>query len=623
MNLKLEHPQASNTLDSVEHHVQVIVSKLFAFLDAQGQGDYLGERVTQLEHSLQCAHLAATSKEYRDDPEVILAALLHDVGRFIPAAEKMGKMIAPDGQYIGRMSHEVLGESYLCEIGFSERICQLVGSHVMAKRYLVATDQTYHDGLSETSKRTLRFQGGGFTEKEIIEAEQDPWLKAKLAVRRWDDLAKDPDCKVPPLKEYEGIAHHCLMESRSRFTLHSKEYHIPTQPTVVICIDGFDPEYLDSGLKKGLLPTFQRLIDAGFHATAKSCMPSFTNPNNVSIITGVPPSIHGIAGNFFLDRESGETKMITDDSLLRGSTLLEQIFQRGVRVAAITAKDKLRKILGHGLKGAICFSAERAADCSLPENGIENVEKWLGQPVPSQYSGELSLFVLDAGIKLLEERRSDFLYLTLSDYIQHKHAPGDKEADSFMQAIDQRLRKLADLAPIVGVTGDHGMSSKTNESGMPNVLFLEDALNANFGREATRVICPITDPFVRHHGALGSFVRVYLKNIEMLQSVLSFCKSLPEIEEALSGENAAHKYDMPIDREADIVVISKSHAVMGSKESDHDLSKVKDHPLRSHGGLSEQNVPVLASKSVKEKGEASRKIWRNYDIFDLVLNCVS
>lgn len=158
MNLKMAISQTPDVLTSVEEHTWSTIKTLFDFLHAQGQGDYLGERVTQLEHSLQCAQLALDSKEYNQDPEVILAALLHDVGRFIPAAEKMEKMFAPDGQYVGRMSHEILGESYLRQIGFSERICQLVGAHVMAKRYLVSTDKTYHDGLSETSKRTLRFQ---------------------------------------------------------------------------------------------------------------------------------------------------------------------------------------------------------------------------------------------------------------------------------------------------------------------------------------------------------------------------------------------------------------------------------------------------------------------------------
>ncbi|KAJ6095556.1 hypothetical protein N7486_006302 [Penicillium sp. IBT 16267x] len=623
MTIRMPISQAPDTLQSVQEHTRATIKTLFAFLHAQGQGDYLGERVTQLEHSLQCASLATQSTEYANDLEVVVAALLHDVGRFIPAAEKMHKMITPDGQYVGRMSHEVLGESYLRQLGFSERVCQLVGAHVMAKRYLVATDKTYHDGLSETSKRTLRFQGGAFTESEVLEAQKDPWLQAKPqsdAGMTWPKTRIVWYLPSKPTRKLHTSAYSVTLESRSKFTLHSKEYHIPTQPTVVVCIDGFDPEYLESGFERGLLPTFKSIVENGFHATAKSCMPSFTNPNNVSIITGAPPSFHGIAGNFFLDRETGEAHMVTDDSLLRGSTLLEQMYQRGVRIAAITAKDKLRKILGHGLKGAICFSAEYAADCTLEENGIEDVEKWLGQPGPSQYSGELSLFVLDAGIKLLQEKRSDFLYLTLSDYIQHKHAPGSKEADEFMGAIDARLQKLTALAPVVGVTGDHGMSQKSNEAGEPNVIFLEEALNANFGPDASRVICPITDPFVRQHGALGSFVRVYLKDISKLQSMLSFCQSLPEIEEALSREDAAEKYEMPLDREADIVVISKSHVVLGSKEADHDLSQLKDYPLRSHGGLSEQHIPVLVSKPVNTK-LASGKSWRNYDIFDLVLNC--
>ncbi|OJJ41769.1 hypothetical protein ASPWEDRAFT_23831 [Aspergillus wentii DTO 134E9] len=608
------------SLPSVESHTRAAIKSLFAFLHAQGQGDYLGEQITQLEHSLQCANLARQSPKYGNDKEVVLAALLHDAGRFIPAAEKMGSMVTPDGRYIGRQSHEVLGESYLRDLGFSEKICQLVGAHVMAKRDLVSTDQSYYDGLSETSKRTFVYQGGVFAPEQIQEAQKDPLLEAKLAVRRWDDSAKAADTVVPPLKDYEDMAYQCLLESRSKFTLHSREYHLPKGPTVVVCIDGFDPEYLNSGIQSGILPTFKSFVDQGFHATAKSCMPSFTNPNNVSIITGAPPSAHGIAGNFFLDRETGKETMITDDSLLRGSTLLEQMSRRGVRVAAITAKDKLRKILAHGLQDAICFSAERAASCNLEENGITDVEAWIGRPAPSQYSGDLSLFVLDAGIKLLEEKRSDFLYLTLSDYIQHKHAPGSKESDHFMKAIDERLQKLSAFAPIIGVTGDHGMSQKSNAAGEPNVLFLEDVLNERFGPGASRVICPITDPFVRHHGALGSFVRVYLKDSIQLEPMLSFCQSLPDIENALGGNEAAQKYEMPLDREGDIVVISKSHAVIGSRESEHDLSKVKDHPLRSHGGLSEQNIPVIMSKPVQSLRASELRSWRNYDIFDLVLN---
>ncbi|KAJ1712964.1 alkaline-phosphatase-like protein [Aspergillus flavus] len=336
----------------------------------------------------------------------------------------------------------------------------------------------------------------------------------------------------------------------------------------------------------------------GFHATGKSCMLSFTNPNNVSIITGAPPSIHGIAGNFFLDRSTGKETMICDDSLLRGSTLLEQMSQHGVRVAAITAKDKLRKILAHGLKGdAVCFSAEKASECTLAENGIADM----------------------LALRYCKEDKSDFLYLMLSGYVQHKHGPGSPEADDFVKAMDDRLAKLAVMA-IVGVVGDHGMSRKSNDAGEPDVLFLEDVLDAKFGENAARVICPITDPFVRHHGARGSFVRVYLRDQSLLESVLALCQALPETEVALSGEDAARKYDTPLDREGDIVVISTSSTVIGRCESEHGLSTVKDFPLRSHGGLSEQVVPVIMSRAVEDVQIVSLRAWKDYDVFDLVLN---
>ncbi|KAK2804787.1 hypothetical protein FQN51_001429 [Onygenales sp. PD_10] len=599
-------------LPSIESHILATVDRLFALLRAQDERDYLGEQVTQLEHSLRCAHLARQSEEYGDDKEVVLSALLYDVGRFVPTAKQMGAVVGSDGKSVGPQGYEVLGESYLRELGYSEKICQLVGARVTAKKYPVSTDNDHDDESRKTSKQTLIRQGGVYSE--------DPLLEAKLAVKGWAGLAKVPNLIVPPLEAYQEMAFECLLECSSKFSLHSKEYRLPERPTVVVCIDGFDPEYLDSGLKNGILPTFKSFLDQGFHTTAKSCMPSFTNPNNVSIITGAPPSFHGIAGNFFLDRETGKETMITDDSRLRGSTILEQMSQRGVRVAAITAKDKLRRILAHGLQNAICFSAERAADCTAEENGIAEVEEWLGQSAPSQYSGDLSLFVLDAGVKLLEEKRSDFLYLTLSDYIQHKHAPGSEESDNFMMAIDDRLRKLAAFAPIIGVTGDHGMSQKSNDAGEPNVLFLEDTLNDKYGPDATRVICPITDPFVRHHGALGSFVRVYLKDLSQLESMISFCESLPEIEKVLKGKDAAEMYDMPEDREGDIAIISRKHAVIGSRKSEHDLSKVKDHPLRSHGGLSEQEIPLIVSRPIKDIDASKSKAWRNYDLFDLVLN---
>lgn len=317
--------------------------------------------------------------------------------------------------------------------------------------------------------------------------------------------------------------------------------------------------------------------------------------------------------------------MVLDDSTMRGSTILEQMGNAGVRVAAITAKDKLRKIINHGLdpsKGSVCFSAQYANDCSIEEHGIADVEEWLGRPAPKQYSADLSLFVLDAGVKLLEEGRADLFYLTLSDYVQHKHAPGSAEADEFMHAIDARLGRLEELGARIAVTGDHGMSHKAKEDGAPNVLFLEDFLNEKWPEAGSRVVCPIADPFVVHHGALGGFVRVHVmnENFEGVEEMIQACRSLPEVESAYSGKEAAALFEMPEDREGELAVIAKDNAVIGSSREKHDLSQLGGLKLRSHGGLSEQEIPLLMSEAPCEPLVDSGKKWRNFDIFDLVLN---
>ena len=317
--------------------------------------------------------------------------------------------------------------------------------------------------------------------------------------------------------------------------------------------------------------------------------------------------------------------MILDDSGMRGTTILAQMADVDVRVAAITAKDKLRRIIQHGLspvKGSICFSAQCANECTESEHGIKDVEEWLGQSTPAQYSGELSLFVLDAGLKLLRENRADLFYLTLSDYVQHKHAPGSHEANVFMQAIDARLGKFVKLGAAVAVTGDHGMSDKSEEKGSHNVLFLEDLLHWKWPGCGARVICPISDAFVKHHGALGGFVRVHLAETSAVEEMIAECSKHPGVQVALTGKEAAAMFEMPLDREGDMVVISTKKFVIGGRREEHDLSQLGGHRLRSHGGLSEQQVPLLrsTSTSVEPKALLEPRKWRNFDIFDLILN---
>jgi phosphonoacetate hydrolase len=406
--------------------------------------------------------------------------------------------------------------------------------------------------------------------------------------------------------------------------LNGRHYRKPGRPTVVICLDGCDPEYIRRGIPDGVFPLIESFRRDGYFATADAAMPTFTNPNNVSIVTGAPPSIHGIAGNYYLDRNTGQEVMITDASLLRSETILALMSHVGVKTAAITAKDKLRKILGQHLDG-ICFSSEHADQCTAEENGITDVEALVGRPTPDQYSADLSLFVLDAGIKLLERGAAELFYLSLSDYVQHKSAPGEAEADEFHRAVDGRVGRLLALGAVVGLVADHGMNDKALPNGEPHVVYLEDELNDRFGAGAVRVICPITDPFVRHHGALGSFVRVYLRNNVELAPLMAASASLQGVAEVVDGATAAQRFELPIDREGDFVVLGDENTVVGSTRAAHDLSGLAGHRLRSHGGLAEQKVPFILSHKLTPEYRriAESRRLRNFDIFEFALNGVA
>jgi len=394
--------------------------------------------------------------------------------------------------------------------------------------------------------------------------------------------------------------------------LNERRYRKPTRPTVVICVDGCDPEYIERGVGNGIFTTIDGFRERGFLGTADAVMPTFTNPNNVSIVTGAPPSVHGIAGNYYLDRETGCEIMMTDEHLMRSETLLSLMARAGVNTAAITAKDKLRRLLGRNLDG-ICFSSE----CAPAE-----IEATVGRSKPNMYSADLSLFVLDAGIRLLEDGAAELLYLSLSDYVQHAHAPGDPEADAFNRAIDERVRRLVELGAAVGLVADHGMNDKALPSGEPNVIFLEDELNNHFGPGAVRVICPITDPFVRHHGALGSFVRVYARNSADLPALIAASAALGGVQLVLDAAGAAKRFELPLDREADFVVLGDDSTAIGATRAEHDLSGLAGHRLRSHGGLHEQRVPFILSRPLtpEYKRIAKTRNLRNFDIFDFVLN---
>ncbi|MFT4438793.1 phosphonoacetate hydrolase [Caballeronia sp. 15715] len=398
--------------------------------------------------------------------------------------------------------------------------------------------------------------------------------------------------------------------------VNSRSYRLPSAPTIVVCVDGCEQEYINQAIQAGKAPFLAELATFGTVLTGDCVVPSFTNPNNLSIVTGAPPSVHGICGNFFFDQEAKEEVLMNDAKYLRAPTILAELARAGRSVAVVTAKDKLRSLLGHQLKG-ICFSAEKSDEVSLAEHGIENVVARVGMPVPPVYSAELSEFVFAAGLSLLTNERPDLMYLSTTDYVQHKYAPGTPQANAFYSMMDGYFKRYHEEGAVLAITADHGMNAKTDSIGRPNIVFLQDLLDARYGAQFARVILPITDPYVVHHGALGSYATIYLSDVERRREVTEFLAGTAGIEAVFTRSQASQKFEVPEDRIGDLVVLGERLTVLGSAAEKHDLSGLTV-PLRSHGGMSEQKVPLIFNRKVIDLDGARR--LRNFDVIDIALN---
>ena len=405
------------------------------------------------------------------------------------------------------------------------------------------------------------------------------------------------------------------MGTENEVEANGRKYTPALDCAVVICLDGCEPEYLDIAISEGLMPNLQRIRKEGTDALAHSVIPSFTNPNNMSIATGRPPSVHGICGNFLFDPETGEEVMMNDVRFLRAPTLFSKYYEGGSRVAVVTAKDKLRALLGAGLEfgedRAICFSSEKADLATKADNGIHNASEWLGRPVPEVYSADLSEFVLAAGVKILKEWSPNVMYLSTTDYVQHKFAPNQQGAKDFYSMADKYIGELDALGAALVVTADHGMKPKHDANGKPSVIYVQDILDQWLGQAAARVILPITDPYVVHHGALGSFATAYLPVEVDINEITEKLSKLEGILLVINKSEAVKRFELPPDRIGDIVIISTENMTLGTSVDRHDLEALKE-PLRSHGGLTEQEVPFIVNRKI-DLPEVPN--LRNYDAF--------
>jgi phosphonoacetate hydrolase len=365
----------------------------------------------------------------------------------------------------------------------------------------------------------------------------------------------------------------------SAIEVNGRRYLPPRVRTAVVCLDGVDPAYLDDGIERGLLPRLAELV----YLRGRAQLPSFTNPNNLSIVTGAPPAVHGIPGNHYLAPDGREVQLVRPE-LVRAPTIQAAMRAADVPVLAVTTKEKLRLLLSTG--GVPCVSAELADRQQLePLDGP--VAGLLARPKPGIYDWDCSHYALELALALAQRLEVALLYVSLTDFVQHAAAPGEALSDRYLVELDRLVGRYLDDGWTLGLVADHGMNAK------PEIAYLDDLLEAR-GIRSARVVLPITDPYVVHHAALGSACWVHVAPDE-LDAARAALLDTRGVEEVLTRDEAAAALRLPSDRIGDLVVLADRRTALGKRAGEHDLSALRG-PLRSHGGRHEQEVPVLLSE---------------------------
>lgn len=336
---------------------------------------------------------------------------------------------------------------------------------------------------------------------------------------------------------------------------------------LIICLDGIGPDYLD----QASVPTIDEIGRSGWRTVGQSAIPSVTNVNNVSLITGGPPALHGVTSNFYLDRARGETIYMEAADFILAPTIFEKATQAGWRSALITAKDKLSTLLRRGATEVI--SAE-----SPPAWLIEAI----GLPPPI-LSVEVNHWLLRATIALSQRRPPELLYLTTTDYAQHRHAPESEESRSNLATLDTLLRALLNSGPefAVVVTADHGMVAKTRGLDLGQILAKEGI--------AGDAVPIIKDRYVAHHQNLGGAMYIFLDNLTQADEAAAILSEEPGVESVWLRSEAAPAFQLHPDRIGDLLVLATEEAVFGALPSPRESVSV-----RSHGGLHTRAVPIIA-----------------------------
>jgi phosphonoacetate hydrolase len=348
---------------------------------------------------------------------------------------------------------------------------------------------------------------------------------------------------------------------------------------IIVCIDGCGPEYLHASST----PFMKRVGQAGVYREGQAMMPSVTNVNATSILTGTYPATHGITSNYYFERGTGREVFMESPDFIKTRTILEEGTRRGLTTALVTAKEKLKTLLARGT--ATAFSAEKP----LPW-----VTRRLGPPPPI-YSVDVNIWLLRALREVILREGPDLVYAQTTDYAMHKYAPEDAESKRHMEGLDRALQATMEAVDAKGddvllcITGDHGMSEITRAVNLELVL-------KKAGIPA-RLNTLIADRYVVHHRNLGGAAYLYLKHPEDAAKGLEVLNDTEGVEAALPREQASERYHLDRTRIGDLVVLGEKSYAFGLT-----ARETAEVALRSHGSLHERRVPIIINRPASRLG---------------------
>jgi phosphonoacetate hydrolase len=301
-------------------------------------------------------------------------------------------------------------------------------------------------------------------------------------------------------------------------------------------------------------------------------MPSVTNVNNVSIVTGGPPALHGITANYYFDRATKQSVYMESADFIRVPTIFERARNCGRRSAVVTAKDKLRTLIARG--------ADEVISAETPPAWIVDA---IGAPPPI-LSVEVNHWLFRAAEVLCRTRPPDLLYLTLTDFAQHKFAPETEQSQHNLATLDSRLLDILNSGPdfTVFAAADHGMRAKTRALDLAKIL-AEHKIAAD-------AVPIIKDRYVAHHQNLGGAAYIFLDDMQQLPEASAVLLSEAGVESVWTRDEAARGFQLMPERIGDLFVLATEEAVFGSLPIPRETVDI-----RSHGCVHTRAVPIIAA----------------------------